>query len=532
MRRVGFDQVHTIVPTVTDDNRVLYTRWEYSDRGQIYPQPLFQMYPDGTNQRELYGANSWFPTNIIHARKIPGSRKVLAVVTGHHRPAHGKLAVIDPAMGRQEGRGLQLIAPRRRVDYVRVDRYALQGNQFQYPYPLDEHHFLVAMALPTPSGELGRFDIYFRDDQGRRELLVQGDRCGNKGMGCKQIIPLADRPSVRPRPSLVDYRKQTGTFYIQDIYQGPGLENVPRGTVKRLRVVALDYRAAAIGRLNQNGKGGQSEVTTPIAIGNGAWDVKVVLGSATVYEDGSAMFEVPARTPVYFMALDDRNQAVQVMRSWTLVMPGESLSCVGCHDNKNLTPRLSGRATLAMQAGAQKLTPFYGPARGFSFPAEVQPILDRQCVNCHNGEPDQSFSLLAKPVDMGEMKRVFSESYLALTHARGSNGNPNHAMVNWIDSMSEPEMLSPYHRGSATSRLMTLLRDGHEGVELTSEELDKIACWIDLLVPYCGDYLEANTWSAKERAFYERYSAKRKRMEREEDSNLEALIRREASRGD
>ena len=178
VRRVGFDQVHTIFPTVTDDGRVLYTRWEYNDRGQIFPQPLFQMNPDGTNQQEFYGGNSWFPTNIIHARKIPGSRKVLAVVTGHHRPPHGKLAIIDPALGRQEGAGVQLIAPVRTADYQRVDRYAADGNQFQYPYPVDEDHFLVTLAVPTPAGTLGRFDIYFMDRDGRRELLVEGTAAG------------------------------------------------------------------------------------------------------------------------------------------------------------------------------------------------------------------------------------------------------------------------------------------------------------------------------------------------------------------
>ncbi|KKL57632.1 hypothetical protein LCGC14_2233470, partial [marine sediment metagenome] len=166
MRRVGFDQVHTIFPTVADDGRVLYTRWDYNDRAQIYTQPLFQMNADGTAQREFYGGNSWFPTNIVHSRKIPGSRKVLAIITGHHRPAHGKLGIIDPARGRQEGRGVQLIAPVRHTEPIRVDKYGLGGNQFQYPYPLDEQRFLVTLALPTPQGALGRFNIYLMDLDG------------------------------------------------------------------------------------------------------------------------------------------------------------------------------------------------------------------------------------------------------------------------------------------------------------------------------------------------------------------------------
>ena len=145
-------------------------------------------------------------------------------------------------------------------------------------------------------------------------------------------------------------------------------------------------------------------------------------------------------------------------------------------------------------------------------------------MSCHTGQADKPFSLLSRRVHMKQMKRYFSESYLRLTHAHGPNGNPNHALVNWIDCMSESEMLPPYHRGSATSGLMTLLRNGHEDATLTEEELDRFACWIDLLVPYCGDYLEANAWSPEDRALYRRYAHKRQRMQRWEQANIAAFI--------
>jgi hypothetical protein len=233
---------------------------------------------------------------------------------------------------------------------------------------------------------------------------------------------------------------------------------------------------------------------------------------------------VPARTPVYFQALDGKNRVVQNMRSWTTLMPGEHQSCVGCHEHKNTTPRADRPAGLALKAGPQALEPFHGPPRGFSFAQEIQPILDRHCVSCHCGEVDKAWGLTGRTMVVGETKRRFSESYLALTHAQGSNGDPNHPMVNWIDSMSEPTMLPPYHRGSATSELMTLLETGHEGVQLSRDELDRIACWIDLLVPYCGDYREANAWSPAEVAFYEKYVAKRRRFESQERANIRAMI--------
>ena len=144
LRRLGFDQVHSNYPTVTPDGRVLYTRWEYNDRGQIFPQGLFQMNPDGTGQTAYYGNNTWFPTTILHARAIPGTQKVVAVFSGHHTIQKGWLGILDPSRGRQENQGAQLIAPVRETAAVRVDAYGQSGDQFQYPYPLSETEFIVA----------------------------------------------------------------------------------------------------------------------------------------------------------------------------------------------------------------------------------------------------------------------------------------------------------------------------------------------------------------------------------------------------
>lgn len=71
MRQVGFDQVHTVTPTLLDDGRVVYTRWDYNDRGQVWAQPLFQMNPDGTGQAEYYGMNSWLRQRWHRFAKSP-----------------------------------------------------------------------------------------------------------------------------------------------------------------------------------------------------------------------------------------------------------------------------------------------------------------------------------------------------------------------------------------------------------------------------------------------------------------------------
>jgi hypothetical protein len=527
LRRLTFDQVHTNFPTVAGDGRVIYTRWEYNDRGQIYVQGLFQMNPDGTVQTEFYGNDSWFPTTILHARSIPGTQKVMAVLSGHHSHQRGKLAIIDTRKGRQEASGVHFIAPVRKAEAVRVDSYGQEGDQFQYPYPLSEKEFLVTY---DPQGSPNRqyvrtYAIYFMTIDSRRELLAIDSK-----ISCNQPIPVVARKKPHIRPSLVDHRKNTGMYYLQDVYAGPGLQGIPRGTIKKLRVITLEFRAAGIGETRNSGPGGGSLSSTPVGVGNTSWDVKVVLGDATVYEDGSAMFTVPARTPVYFQALDEKGHAVQTMRSWSTLQPGETFSCIGCHENKSEVPPVR-TTTTAMKAGPQSLKPFYGPPRGFSFNKEIQPILDRHCIKCHTGAETEPFGLTGSYIIDKVSKRKWSKSYLALTQAHpagGSDpvfyqGNQDGELVNWINNMSVPTMLPPYFKGAAKSKLLTMLEQGHEDVELSQEEMDKIACWIDLLVPYCGDYTEANAWTQQEIDMYTYFLKKRERMAEIERKNIEEL---------
>jgi hypothetical protein len=656
------------------------------------------MDPDGTGQTEFYGNNSWFPTTIAHARGIPGSGKLVAIATGHHTWQSGKLILVDPGRGTRENEGIQLLAPVRETLAERIDRYGQEGDQFQYPYPLDETHFLIGYSPtgdPKAPGQHHNthFGLYFMDADGRRELLAW-----DAEVSCNQPVPLAVRPRPRPRASQVDYRKTTGTYYLQDVYAGPGLQGVPRGTIKRLRVIALDFRAAGIGMNTSHGPGGGALASTPVSIGNGSWDVKIVLGEADVHEDGSAYFTAPARTPVYFQALDAKGHAVQTMRSWSTLQPGERRSCVGCHESKLDAALPGAKPALALRSGPQELKPFYGPPRGFSFPTEIQPILDRHCIRCHsdrgkrpggstvanvdpasakplsparsqwryttqdpgrgweavefdssrwatgqagfgregtpgieigtewrtpqlwlrrefelaedveshqlvfyvhhdedvelfvNGVPAASatgytqkyvllaisrdatralkpgrnllaahcrqtvggqgldvalldagptsaasssevaFSLLSTETVDVEAKRRWSDSYLALTGAtveaagKAFHGESN-ALVNWVGSQSVPSMLPPYFAGAAKSGLLLLLAKGHYGAKLSQEELDKLACWVDLLVPYCGDYREANAWTEEEAAKYERYLAKRTQGAGTERANLGALVR-------
>gem|GEM_PF-1386225 len=535
IRRLGFDQVHTTQPSVTDTGKVIYTRWDYNDRGQIYPQPLFQMNPDGTQQTEYYGNNSWFPTTLAHARAIPGENKVVAVVHGHHTWQAGWLAIVDRSLGTQEADGVQLIAPTRATEPIRRDGLGQEGNQFCYPYPIDQHEFISPIMLEQIAPKNIRrndtrtnFDLYWVHEDGRRELLAS-----DPSVSCLSPLSLSARPVPTPRPSPVDYRQATGTFYLQDIHIGPGLQGVPRGTIKKLRVVALRFRAANVGSTNNRGPGGGAAQLTPVATGNGTWDVKDILGEATVHADGSACFTVPARTAVYFQAIDDNGSVAATMRSWSTLMPGETFSCIGCHESKD-TIATSGRATEAMRRGPETLEPLHGLAGGFSYMKTIQPIWDRHCVGCHDGAKIDKesgrpiFSLKAEPYfEDKASKRFWAVSYMHLTGTQPKDrviGQPDDQPVTWVSSQSPPEMIPPYWRGSARSDLYKMLCEGHSDTKLSRRELDLIAAWIDLGVPQGGHYMEMNAWSPHDKTRYALFQRKREAIEREEKKSLEQLI--------
>ncbi len=550
LRRVSVDQVTVNYPKLLDDGRIVYTRWDYNDRGQIFPQPLFQMNADGTGQTEFYGNNSYFPTTIMHARGIPGDDKVVAIAAGHHTYQHGKLVLLDRGKGTQENAGATLLAPIRETPADKIDQYGQVGELFQYPYPLDDTTLLCsyvpeggAWSYPVP------FGLYWFDFDGNRELLAY-----DPAISCGQPIVLAEREMPTTRPSQVDLSKDTGEYYVQDVYEGPGLEGIERGTIKSLRVVALEFRGAGIRSNGNSGPAGGALISTPISVGGGTWDVKHVLGTVPVEEDGSAYFEVPALTPCYFQLLDKNGDCVQTMRSWSTLQPGETFGCVGCHEPKgNIIENAAsavGSTTIALKKGVAKLTPELHPGvgryqdAGFSFVRDVQPILDTHCVRCHTGKnADGSkapFSLLGnvtnspKGLEINEKSgRTFSESYMNLTQY----GNHDGRYARWIGIQEGPELLPPYKSGAAKSPLIKMFRDengvvggqddAHKDVHIDENALRTLALWIDLLVPYCGDYTEENCWTLDEYAKYAYYLNKRAINDRISADNVKKLARAE-----
>ncbi len=467
IQQIGHSTLHEGHPSLLPDGRVLYDRWEYVDRNFGDAQGVWVTNPDGTNHAVYWGNNTASPGAVLDARAVPGTEQFIATFSSCHDRPWGALAIVDRRLG-LDGRGPVVRTwPPSAIDLVEkgnYDTFIPCNPKYEDPYPLSDKYFLCARMTGTGE-EMG---IYLVDLFGN-EILVH-----KEPPGCFDPMPLTPRERPREIPSRIDLARQEGTFRVENVYLGSGMEQVEPGSVKFLRVVESPEKRFWTGPAWDGGTGQQAPGM--------AWDDfnnKRILGTVAVAADGSAEFSVPADTFVYFQLLDEKGMMVQSMRSGTIVRPGEAVGCVGCHENRRTTGQWEYTARTEQQS-PQKLRPWYGPPRLFSYTAEVQPVLDKHCTRCHDygQEAGQKLNLA------GDLGFVFNTSYVELRRK------------GWVRVVGAgpAEVQMPKSWGSHASRLTEVLLHGHgkaeidHEVQLDPESFDRIITWIDINAPYYPTY--------------------------------------------
>ena len=461
IHQIGKSTLHEGHPSLLEDGRVLYDRWEYVDRNFGDGQALWTVNPDGTQHAIFWGSNVSSPGGVIDGRALPGSPLMLCIWVACHDRPWGAVALIDRRQGVDTRESVVRTWPSTAVNLFK--RGGFDSNKglepkYEDPFPLDDKRFLVSRQ--TGKGEL--MGIYLVDLDSNETLLHVEEP------GCFDPMPLAPRPRPPVIPTRRDWRNEPGKFYVQDVYTGTHMAGVERGSVKSLRVVESPEKRFWI----QPAWGGQGAQAPAMNWHN--FENKRILGTVPVEADGSAYFEVPSDRYVFFQLLDANGMMVQSMRTGTIIQSGETQGCVGCHENRTagLVP---SRATQAMRRPADKLADWHGQAREFSFLTEVQPVFNRHCVGCHDfGKPAGKALILAPDRDF-----VFNATYIELwakgiIHCVGAGPAEIQPSKSW---------------GSHASKLIQTLQKGHHDVKLTAEELDRLVTWVDLNAPYYPSYL-------------------------------------------
>ena len=432
IRPVSGNTEHDNTPWVLPDGRILYTRWEYVDRSQVDYHHLWTMNPDGSGQQVFYG-NMHPKILMIDAKPIPGTDKVIATFSpGHGRNEHrGQVALVDPNLGPDHPDGAHIVFKR----------------DIQDPYPLSENCFLAAHDNR----------ILVLDANDKSEVLFE--------LEGKEVIheprPLMSRPR---EPVIVDRANRdepAGELFLADVYTGRNMTGVARGDIRNLLVLELLPKPV-------NFSGGPDLLSWL-----GTFTLQRVMGVVPVEEDGSAYFKLPANRSFFFVALDENDLSVKRMQSFLSLAPGERLSCVGCHEDRTHTPANSSVSTfLAARRTPSEVKPFDGFPDVLDFNRDIQPILDRYCVECHNFQRREGHVSL-----VGDLGPMYSHSFYTLYAnkqvADGRNGYGN-----------QP----PRSLGSSASSLMNKIDGSHHDVKLSERDWRMVWLWIESSATYAGTY--------------------------------------------
>jgi hypothetical protein len=447
-------------PSVGNDGRLLYTRWDYIDRFNGHFFSLWSANQDGTNPQLVYGNYTVKPQVVIEARAIPDSSKLVFTASAHHSNVGGSICLLD------REQGLEDLAPLTRVtpEVCFPETEGSPDHYYANPWPLSEDFFLVGWAdakLPphrfvtddsNPTNAMG---IYLLDVFGNQELIYR-----DRELSSMHPMPLASRRRPPVQTTLARWEgSQEGAFLIQDVYAGLG--ETARGSINKLRVVAVPPKVQP--HMNQPNLGVSSEDPG-----------KYVLGEAPVERDGSAYFRVPSGVPVFFQALGTNGLAVQTMRTLTYVMPGQTLSCIGCHEGRDTAPSSAG-LPLAGRRAPTALAPGPEGSWPLDFARLVQPVLDQNCVRCHSPSGEDA---KAKGLEL-----TAENSFKSLL-SFGQEDLKKQAF--------ERDRSVPGQAPAGKSRLWQMLTapEGHNGVRIERAALERIAVWMDTYAQRQGHFSE------------------------------------------
>jgi len=491
---ISYNGEPDFVPALLNDGRVIYSRWEYTDKPLWRLQKLWTTNQNGTGTAHFWGNQSVWPDHLSEPRPIPGSRRVMFSGVGHHDWWSGSIGIIDPDKGRDFPHGLTKVTADLRWPEVSIPPqdtpeaadYHASGRFTGYKtvYPLSEEDLLVSAR-----GVGDKFRLYLMDVHGNRDLIYEGI------YNVWHAIPVKPRPMPPAQPDRVVWpgtgkdRKPTesGVFFSANVYQGvPGL---PRGTVKYLRVFQQDYKTYSTWNKTYRHSGPSVSIIQEEA-------VKRILSEVPVEADGSVYFKAPAGRSLYFQLLDADRRCLQTMRSFSGLMPGEERGCVGCHEMHSTVP--PPQTGLALGHPPTELSPPAWGTESISYERFAQPVLDRYCVKCHAGTAEASAepNLVLRPGHS-----VFKEPYLTLVGSAGwgnpiPGGRPGYGIAGAIPvessyGQNDPEALTtlpPMQYLSYKSRLVDLSAGGkHYDVKVDPESVHRLMAWVDACCPFMGD---------------------------------------------
>ena len=464
-------------PSIDHQGRILFARWDYIDRHNMPFMSLWATHPDGGMLSLVYGNFTRSPHCIFEARAIPGSSKLMFTASGHHSITAGSICLLDPAAGTEGAEPITRLTPE--VCFPEIEGWP--ATHYAHPFPLSEKYYLASWS-PQPIRSEGRLNntndrgIYLADAFGNLELL-------HRDPAISSCYPIALRPRPRPHAlpdQLARDEDEAGRFLLLNVYDG--LKGIPRGAVKRLRIVAVPAKT-------------QPQMNSPSLGATRDDPGKCVLGTVPVEPDGSAHFRVPGGVLIFFQALDSDGMAVQTMRGGTYVQPGQTIACIGCHEQRSLAP--ANAHARAASLAPSPLTPGPPGSWPLHYGKLVQPVLDAHCVRCHSpkGKRNACAKLNLTPARSFQALANYASAPIPIQFVwkRGPGGAPGRNTQPFVGVPQAATLSLHVHvrRRYGESRsavaacaarmspVIARLQRGHNDVKLAPTDLERLVTWMD-----------------------------------------------------
>ncbi len=475
IRRFDWTTLCTVSPSLMSDGSIIASRWEYQDKTLFTWQGLWTINPNGRELKLYYGNTLTIPEALYGPRQIPETDLVLYTMAGHHHPPVSDIAIADRKQGIENPKATWKITNTTQLEprsgktwrETRGGGDIVDFNAYCDPWP-----FCRELSVVSYGGDRSLPASLVLLDHGGTTypLFCDVDRY----RGCYSPVSLTPRKKPIAIPGDCPQEPGTGTFFVQDVYQGLLAQGVKRGQVKKLRVFRQVPK-------KYNTEGPRVFDHYPV-LGLGSYYVKEYYGTVPVYENGSAYFEVPSNVELYFEAVDAKNKEIQRMGSVTQITAGETVACVGCHEDRLNAPKASRQAMKRLTLPADKIMPPSWGAGPVDYLKQVQPVWDQHCVECHNGKRADG------GVDMtADRTRFFNMSFDSLCMSDSANlgyFKDNRFIEYYFLGFGPGGVFPAMKSGSQVSKLTAMLEKGHHDVKLNAEEYERIFVWIDANVPY------------------------------------------------
>jgi cytochrome c553 len=244
--------------------------------------------------------------------------------------------------------------------------------------------------------------------------------------------------------------------------------------------------------------------TGPELSANQSEGIKRIIGTVPIEPDGSVNFTAPSGIALHFQLLDEKQRALQTMKSFTGVQPGEVRGCFGCHE-MHMNSAQGPRIGTAMRRRPSAITPVAWEDITVGYERYVQSGLNQYCGDCHardGSKAQKAFNSRLRPGFLG-----FKEPYMTLM-GNPTWGSPYHnrkgtGAFGWADtilvesySTVDPRAYATYppmKKLSYASRLVKRFAnekvyagDKHPKIEVDEETLLRVKLWVDAMGPYSG----------------------------------------------